>query len=98
LQEAIEGVASARRRLAAHTAAAAAARARAAPRPLGSRTLPRRDLTGAERERVSAALTNGNPGEQLAENENIPVTRADMQTLRPGCWLNDEVTRRPSLT
>ena len=33
----------------------------------------------------------GAPTEELAELNNVPVSRRDIATLRPGEWLNDEV-------
>ena len=74
------------------------------PRPPGHRvhTLP--TLTEEELQRVAAALHEPDtklveeglvkawdPHEMLADFRNIPITRGDMATLRPGQWLNDEV-------
>ena len=42
------------------------------------------------------ALADGSSAEKLVEYENIPVTRADMQTLRNSVWLNDEGHAPPS--
>ena len=60
------------------------------PMPPGSQDVVFRDLTTEEYAMVSNALDDGNFGEVLAEENNVPVTRKDMQTLRPYEWLNDE--------
>mmetsp|Transcript_4108 Transcript_4108/g.8852 ORF Transcript_4108/g.8852 Transcript_4108/m.8852 type:complete len:685 (+) Transcript_4108:229-2283(+) len=63
----------------------------AAPRPPGTRAVALRALTPGELAAVAAALGGGDAREKLAEFENIPVTRADMASLKGLNWLNDEV-------
>ena len=60
-------------------------------KPPGKRAYTLPTLTTAEAEIVDEALGTGNPNEILAELRNIPISRLDMTTLRPGQWLNDEV-------
>eukprot|EP00965_Chrysotila_dentata_P120962 4000330-Pleurochrysis_carterae.AAC.3 len=62
----------------------------AAPRPPGTRAVALRALTPGELAAVAAALGGGDAREKLAEFENIPVTRADMASLKGLNWLNDE--------
>ena len=86
-------LADARARVGRAEEAARAAARPAAPRPRGSRELPKRALTAAEQQRVDEWLAPGGgaPTEELAELNNVPVSRRDIATLRPGEWLNDEV-------
>lgn len=48
-------------------------------------------LTDREESLVQYALGHGPSAEVLRRLQNIPVTRRDIQTLRRGRWLNDEV-------
>ena len=48
-------------------------------------------LTPDEEARVRSALGPGCASERLRVLDNIPVTRRDLRTLRPGQWVNDEV-------
>jgi hypothetical protein len=61
------------------------------PRPPGTRTIALSPLSPTQEGQVDGALAQGDPSEQLAEFENIPVTRKDMRTVRLHQWLNDEV-------
>jgi len=53
--------------------------------------MPRRTLTRVEQRAVAAALADGPDMELLAEHNGILVSRADMATLGPQQWMNDEV-------
>eukprot|EP00934_Nitzschia_sp_Nitz4_P005502 Nitzschia sp. Nitz4//scaffold3_size479765//115325//117029//NITZ4_000049-RA/size479765-augustus-gene-0.28-mRNA-1//-1//CDS//3329550605//5492//frame0 len=51
-----------------------------------------RPLSEEEQERVRQAMYGGGPGDAvLAQSGSDFVQRSSIQTLRPGCWLNDEV-------
>ena len=50
-----------------------------------------RPFTDDETGRVRQALGSGDPTEVLCRFDTDYITRQNMQTLRPGCWLSDEV-------
>ena len=59
---------------------------------VGQAAVSLRPLSADEEDQVDDALALGRQKtEVLVEFMNVPVTRYDMATLRPGCWLNDEV-------
>jgi len=59
---------------------------------VGQVSVSLRPLSTDEEDQVDEALAPGRQKtEVLVEFMNVPVSRYDMATLRPGCWLNDEV-------